>query len=609
MKYEIEGNFILFEELFTDSVGRNFRASEIVDKKASTYSLFTIVHPFLCQDLKIWKRIKVILEGIGKSKINGIYAPKRILENETTGSKYLIYDLIKGKSFEQIIQQSDKKNIPFNFELAFSLALGVADIIEIGSSIVINNERSFHGILTPDNIYINYDGVIYLKNYGICPYLDKDDSIFTQMEKNYGAWLTPEFIRREKITPQSDIYHLGYILYRMLTGKYFSYTEGENFEDKLTNITFTNFVPSTDKEFLTNLLTFFRKTLNPDPKRRFSNIKEFKDFISTYFHIEELSSVTFNLAYFMNSLFSKEMEQEKDIEAMELSYEIPEEKHEEVDKKSSDELVEHILDGLEKSERSKKLIYIPIAIALIVAIISIYFYLQTTEKTKQEQEKAKLEMQKRMKEIEEKYQRQLEEKMKAINERIANTEEERKQQEAERKRIQDELLKQKQREMELQKRIEAEKQKALAEAKKQAEEELKKKQDEERKRKEEEARRKAEEEKKKKMLEEMKVKRGDLVALSNVDKKPVLIVHKNPVFPKGVRDFYVGKRYKATILTSILIDENGNVIKVRFIGKYPKDIEVVIKRTLHKWKFKPAIKDNVEVKVWKTMPIKLNFEV
>jgi len=607
MKYEIEGNFILFEELFTDSIGRNFRASEIVDKKASTYSLFTIAHPFLYQNPKVWKRIRVILEGIGKSKINGIYAPKRILENETTGSKYLIYDLIKGKSFEQIIQQSDKKNIPFNFELAFSLALGVADIIEIGSSIVINNEKSFHGFLTPDNIIVDYDGIIYLKNYGICPYLDKDDSIFTQMEKNYGAWLTPEFIRREKITPQSDIYHLGYILYRMLTGKYFSYSEGENFEDKITNITFTNFVPSTDKDFLTNLLTFFRKTLNPDPKQRFSNIKEFKDFISSYFHIEELSSVTFNLAYFMNSLFSKEMEQDKDLEAIELSYEIPEEKHEEVKQKSSDELVEHILDGLEKNERSKKIIYIPIAIALVVAIISIFFYLQTTKKTKQEQERAKLEMQQRMKEIEERYQKQLEEKMKAINDKIATTEEERKQQEAERKRIQDELLKQKQREIELQRKIEEEKKKAMEEAKKKAEEDLRKKQEEERKRKEEEARKKAEEEKKKKMLEEMKAKKGDLVPFKNLDKKPVLITKKKLIFPKRIRDIYVGMRYKATILTSILIDENGKVVKVRFIGKYPKDLERVINKTLLNWKYKPAVKDNVEVKVWKTIPIKVDF--
>ncbi len=609
MKYQIEGNFILFEELFSDSIGKNFRASEIKDKRATSYSLFAIVHSYLYQDLRIWKRVKVILEGIGKSKISGIYAPKKILENEITGDKYLVYDFIKGKSFEQIIQQSDKKNIPFNFELAFSLALGVADIIETGGSIAINNQKSFHGFLTPDNIIVDYDGIIHLKNYGICPYLDRNDEIFSHMEKHYGSWLTPEFIRREKIIPQSDIYHLGYILYRMLTGKYFSFSEDEDFEDKLFNISFTNFVPSTDKEFLTNLLTFFRKTLNPDPAKRFSNIKEFKDFISTYFHIEELSSVTFNLAYFMNSLYSKEMEEEKELEDMELNYEIPEEKHEEIEQKSSAELVEHILDSLDEKERSKKIIYIPIAIALIVAIISVFFYLQTTKKTKEEQEKAKLEMEKRMKDIEAKYQKQLEERMKAINQKIATTEEERKKQEEEKRKIQEELLKQKQRELELQKKMMEEKKKAEEEARKKAEEELRKKQEEEKRRIEEEAKRKAEEEKRKKILEAMKTKKGDLVPLNTVDKKPQKVVGKNLFFSKSIRDKYVSKRYKASILTSILIDENGRVVKVKFIGKYPKDIEATIKRTLLNWKYKPAIKDGVEVKVWKTVRIKVNFEV
>ena len=160
-------------------------------------------------------------------------------------------------------------------------------------------------------------------------YLSRETEVIAELEKKYGAWVAPEFLRREKLVGQTDIYHLGYITYRILTGKYFSFSQGEDFESKFANISFTQHIPSSDKEYLTDILTFFKKTLHPAPSQRFANIKEFKDFISNKFHIEELSSVTFNLAYFMNSLYMDNVEEENEAMNNELAYTIPEEKKEE----------------------------------------------------------------------------------------------------------------------------------------------------------------------------------------------------------------------------------------------------------------------------------------
>ena len=51
-----------------------------------------------------------------------------------------------------------------------------------------------------------------------------------------------------------------------------------------------------------------------------------------------------------------------------------------------------------------------------------------------------------------------------------------------------------------------------------------------------------------------------------------------------------------------LIDHNGNVEKIRMLRKSGnKKIDSVIAQTIMTWKYKPAEKDGVKVKVWKTI--------
>jgi serine/threonine-protein kinase len=364
-----------------------------------------------------------------------------------------------------------------NFDLAFSMAFAIADLIDIGSSIVVSGEKSFHGCLTPDNIFIDYDGKILLKNYGIYPYLSKDEEILTELEKKYGAWIAPELLRKERAVPQSDIYHLGYIIYRILTGKYFSCTPDEDFDSKFSNISFIQHIPSSDKDFLTNIINFFKKTLNPTPSKRFSNIKEIKDFISVQFHIEELSSITFNLAYFMNSLYLEYMEEENKTLANELAYIIPEAKKEEPVKasKSGDQLVEEILTGLDDRKKSKSKLIIPlVAVIIIIVAVSAYLYINNQnriKKAEQEKEqiaaKKEMELKKKLDDLAAQYQ----EKLKSIETKVATTEEEKKAQE-------DQLNKLKDWQKE-ETRKALEKQKAEEDRVKKIEEDKKKKQEEE----------------------------------------------------------------------------------------------------------------------------------
>ena len=54
------------------------------------------------------------------------------------------------------------------------------------------------------------------------------------------------------------------------------------------------------------------------------------------------------------------------------------------------------------------------------------------------------------------------------------------------------------------------------------------------------------------------------------------------------------------ILVSYLVDHNGNVEKIKVLKKSSiKKVNAIIVETIKKWRYKPATKNNVKVKVWK----------
>ena len=79
-----------------------------------------------------------------------------------------------------------------------------------------------HRDLKPANILLDQDNRAYLADFGIAKNLgnpDTDDLTKTGSWVGSPAYISPEQIRSETISPQADIYCLGLLLYQMLTGK------------------------------------------------------------------------------------------------------------------------------------------------------------------------------------------------------------------------------------------------------------------------------------------------------------------------------------------------------------------------------------------------------
>jgi TonB family protein len=97
------------------------------------------------------------------------------------------------------------------------------------------------------------------------------------------------------------------------------------------------------------------------------------------------------------------------------------------------------------------------------------------------------------------------------------------------------------------------------------------------------------------------VNEGDLVDLASVTEPPVTLKTIDPIYPQSAQRLGV----EGSITIKALIDEKGNVIDTGILKGIQDDqgLGKAAETAVRKWKFRPAKKDGVNVKVWKPFVI------
>ncbi len=97
------------------------------------------------------------------------------------------------------------------------------------------------------------------------------------------------------------------------------------------------------------------------------------------------------------------------------------------------------------------------------------------------------------------------------------------------------------------------------------------------------------------------VSEGDLIELGAATELPKLVKSVNPVYPASAQRLGIA----GSITVNALIDEKGNVIDTAILKGIQDDMGLgkSAETAVKKWKFQPARKNGVAVKVWKSFVI------
>ncbi|MGB9005526.1 MAG: TonB family protein [Candidatus Aminicenantales bacterium] len=104
-----------------------------------------------------------------------------------------------------------------------------------------------------------------------------------------------------------------------------------------------------------------------------------------------------------------------------------------------------------------------------------------------------------------------------------------------------------------------------------------------------------------------KVILGQLMPINQVDTTPVLVTRVEPVYPPLAQRM----RIQGSVKINALIDETGTVIRTEVLqlssGGTASGFEKASQDAVKRWKYKPAVKEGIYVKVW--MPVQVTFNI
>jgi serine/threonine-protein kinase len=138
----------------------------------------------------------------------------RLLDGGTSGdgSPYLVMEYVEGRPIDAYCGERD-----LSADERLALFLKVCEAVQYAHQNLV-----VHRDLKPGNILVTSDGQPKLLDFGIAKLLEPDaggEQTVTELAAMTPEYASPEQIRGQRITTGSDVYSLGVVLYRLLTGR------------------------------------------------------------------------------------------------------------------------------------------------------------------------------------------------------------------------------------------------------------------------------------------------------------------------------------------------------------------------------------------------------
>lgn len=202
------------EERYSDlkEIGKGGMATvyKAIDTQLDRPVAIKIIQAQFIKDTKFKNRFEREAKALAKLRHQNIVP----IYDYSSSKKELYYVMayIEGKTLRNLI---DEKSL--NHGLIKEIALSISSAL-----LFAHKNKIIHRDIKSENIFIDSDNNIFLGDFGIVSFLERDNEPqLTQQGSFLGtpAYASPEQIEGAELTPVSDIYSLGVVFYEMLTGQ------------------------------------------------------------------------------------------------------------------------------------------------------------------------------------------------------------------------------------------------------------------------------------------------------------------------------------------------------------------------------------------------------
>jgi len=229
------------------------------------------------------------------------------------GRHGIVMEFLEGQPLHHVIKRAYETEASLNLELIVQIAIAALDGLHYAHELkdVVGNALGIvHRDVSPQNLFISYDGAVKLLDFGIAKNAMQDGRTRTGLLKGKISYMAPEQARGEALDRRADLWSLGVVLWEAITGS--RLFRGAN-EAATLNLTLTEDVapPSSKRPDLPpELEAILMRALARDTSKRYATAAEMRDDLETWLSGRDFAGNT-TISQLMQRLFGREIREQR----------------------------------------------------------------------------------------------------------------------------------------------------------------------------------------------------------------------------------------------------------------------------------------------------------
>jgi len=296
---------VLLEEVGASQAGTEYRAAKLGPAGLERVVSLERIRSNLCQN------DAAVQDLMGQVRFAAQMHHLNILKTYTIGKVgsacFISSEFVEGQTLRTIFARSRQEGLPLAIDQALSIAGKACAALESAHSRrTEKGEQYYHGFLRPSNVLVSYEGEVRVRGFGY--WASRAREMCGPAEEDF-FYLAPEQVLGQKGDPRSDVFALGAILFEALTGTAL-FAEGRR-DDVTGRLTSARLQVSNGEEALPGPIgEILGRSLAQEPSERYSEIGEMWKALDGFLYSAGLSATTFDLAFYMHSLFREDIDRE-----------------------------------------------------------------------------------------------------------------------------------------------------------------------------------------------------------------------------------------------------------------------------------------------------------
>jgi len=196
------GKFILLEEIDTTALGSEYRAAKLGPSGFEKIVSVERLKPALAAHAEVAKSLLDQVKAAAQIQNPNVVKIFGIGKIDT--AYYISYEFLEGKSLKAVFKRCRDESFPFSVDHALLVASKTCSALEQAHARKNENgARYFHGLVTPDNVVVTYEGEVRVRGFGYWPSRVREAGGVDDSDRRY---LSPEQAGGAFVVTRSDTF-------------------------------------------------------------------------------------------------------------------------------------------------------------------------------------------------------------------------------------------------------------------------------------------------------------------------------------------------------------------------------------------------------------------